>query len=108
MPRVRRIPEMDFMSAPDAAASTSVPIRDVTPDRGVKPHTDEAVCADGVSPARDLQAQLADAFSQCEARLDADINEERYPLALSYGLTILVCAVFWIGLGVTVRTMIGS
>lgn len=108
MPRARRIADMDFMSAPDAAASASAPIHDVTLERYAKPCADDALGADGVSPARDLQAQLADAFAQGEARLDADINEARYPLALSYGLMILVCAGFWIGLGLAVHTMFGS
>jgi hypothetical protein len=108
MPRARRIADMDVMSAPDAVASVSAPIHDVTLEPYAKPRAGDALGADGVSPARDLQAQLADAFAQGEARLDADIHEARYPLALSYGLTILVCAGFWIGLGIAVHSMIGS
>ncbi|WBQ14323.1 hypothetical protein L2D00_06470 [Hyphomonadaceae bacterium BL14] len=108
MPRASRIADMDFVSAPDAAARTFEPILDVTLDRDASRHAGDAPGAAGLSPARDLQAQLADAFIHGDADGECDIFEERYPLALSYGVTLLVCAGFWIALGLAVRTMIAA
>lgn len=56
--------------------------------------------------ARDLQAQLADAFSPAYEDDAVFLDEGRYPLAVTFGVTVLVCAVFWTAVGFGVRSLL--
>lgn len=57
------------------------------------------------SPALGLQAQLMEAFEANAFGDDQFHDQERYPLAISYGVTFLVCAAFWTALFVAARAL---
>jgi len=102
MAKAHQPSETDLESpAPPGAAAPS------TIDAGALP-AGAAASQGPAAGARDLQAQLADAFSQANEAGEAVLDEERYPLALTFGLTILVCSIFWTMAALGVRSLLAG